>query len=332
MRIGRIPAVWDATTHVLLEPVWDSERGRPYLEGFRAKLLRVQDRPAKSLLERMIPSAYFTRLASAASSHFVREGRLKDGELVHYRVCAFPQERPAGRTSPGAFSAVEEVQPLPLDELPIEGFLCRATLRVSEPDDAVEVMPVFLPRHVLEEAERLKLRAGDRETGGVLIGHLHRDARLPEIYVEVTAQIPASHAATSATRLTFTAETWTAVQAAIDLRRKRETMVGWWHTHPAREWCKDCDPSRWIGCSLARAFFSDEDWNLHRTIFPRAFSTALVLGDRVNGERKWESVLQLYGWEMGMVRARPFYVLERSTPPESRAAGQEGGSEDAPSK
>ena len=100
--------------------------------------------------------------------------------------------------------------------------------------------------------------ASGRETGGILIGRLHHDAALPEIFAEVSAQIPAEHTLGTVARLTFTAETWSAASAAIRLRNQGEVYLGYWHSHPVREWCraKECTLEKQKTCRLAKDFFS----------------------------------------------------------------------------
>ena len=93
-------------------------------------------------------------------------------------------------------------------------------------------MPVFVPQHLLDQVAEQTLAERGRETGGILIGNLHRDATLPEIFAEVTAQIPAEHTRGDAVKLTFTPDTWVAVDNAIKLRGRSEIYLGYWHSHP----------------------------------------------------------------------------------------------------
>src|SRR6185436_17395899 len=107
--------------------------------------------------------------AEAASSALLKDAKSREGEVVQYRVCAFPGDGPARPPEPGGpLSAFEEPQPLPVDDVPLEEFLGRARLQGGEPGEEI---PVFVPRAVLSEAAALKEEAGDVETGGVLIGH-----------------------------------------------------------------------------------------------------------------------------------------------------------------
>ena len=132
----------------------------------------------------------------------------------------------------------------------------RALVPVADGDQVFGLRIVATPGHtkghvaVLDEARELTLSVTGKETGGVLIGQLHRDPGLGVLFAEVTAQIPARHVEANATKLSFTAATWTEVQAALDLRTRGESMLGWWHSHPVREWCKDCPEEKRRQCSL----------------------------------------------------------------------------------
>jgi proteasome lid subunit RPN8/RPN11 len=166
---------------------------------------------------------------------------------------------------------------------------------------------VFLPRRVLDEAVASARRAGDVETGGVLVGRLRRDGASapPGLFVEITAQVPAPHTRAESTRLTFTAETWAAVQAAITLRRRGEVMLGWWHSHPDFCRLRHCPEERRAACPGAAPFFSPEDVHLHATCFPSAYQVALLVSDSTPDGMTWS----LFGWAQGMVTARGFHVV-----------------------
>jgi hypothetical protein len=133
----------------------------------------------------------------------------------------------------------------------------------------------------------------------------------------VTAQIPAQHVKQELTRLTFTPATWTAVDAALALRGNREIQLGWWHSHPASHWCDECPPEVRQRCpkagSPAGDFFSTHDAALHRAVFPRAYSIALVLSDGCGnaGNPSW----RLYGWRCGTIAARGFHLLHPGRTP-----------------
>jgi len=304
------PVVLD-TDGCRIGPLWDTKLGNPYLSGLRA-VVAHRGTPEVAL---DIPLSFFHGLAKTASSDLVKSGKLESGEVFQYRVCAYPvptksvdAKQPHEAVS--AFSVNPVVEELEVDRRPMEHFLADSCLH--GPDEE-EQMPVFLPRRVLDEAEALMRVAEAEETGGVLIGHVHRDRGWGELFLEVTAQIPARHAQQELTRLTFTPETWAAVDAAISLRGQGEIYLGWWHTHPSGHWCDECPAETRKQCKrsgqLSGDFFSVHDVALHRTVFPRAYSIGLVISDRCETGTDIDPVWGLYGWRHGMVSSRGFHVL-----------------------
>jgi len=156
----------------------------------------------------------------------------------------------------------------------------------------------------MEEASTRSRDAGGVETGGILVGRLHRSKGQPEVFLEVTAMLPAPHTASESQRLTFTHETWSAVQNALELRRSNEIQLGWFHYHP--RFCSKCPEEAQKRCAYARPFFSGEDVHMHRTVFPRAFHIALLLSDLGGPELD----ASLFGWSQGVVTNRGFHILE----------------------
>jgi proteasome lid subunit RPN8/RPN11 len=173
-----------------------------------------------------------------------------------------------------------------------------ASEQTGEPDSLDA--PVFVAEAVLREVGSLAEQAGDVETGGVLIGHLHRDAGGSEVFAEVVAQIPARHAEADSTSFAFTPETWAAADAALALRGARERILGWWHSHP--NFCRACPDERRRSCTFARPFFSREDEHLHRTCFPQAWQLALLVSDLP--DVGWTPAL--FGWRAGRIVERGF--------------------------
>ena len=293
-----------------VEPVWHEARGEPHLAGFRIRL--GAEGPSHDF-----PALYFASAAQEASARLVEQGALKEGERFRFRALAFPGpcengEGPASRERP-LFKA---------RQAPPEVRLLDGTLgplwASSEPrgSDEADDLPVFVPRRVLEETGALARDAGVRETGGILLGHLRRDREVPEAFVEVTAQIHAREAKGESNRLTFTAEAWTAVRSALELRGRGEIMVGWWHSHPVHEWCKECPEEKRRSCPLAADFLSAHDRALHRTVFPRAYSLALVVNDIGEGG----PTHSLFGWREGLLEPRGYRLLEPDPPAEASPA------------
>lgn len=296
-------------------PLWHPGAGEPYLRGFRIAIS-----PAKGeSIGTDFTTHYFRKLARAASAAFVEKGSLASGETFRYLATAF-RDRTAPSDAP-RFVTEETPPDWELRSSGLGGFRERST--PTGPFDPRDV-PVFLPRRVLDEATELTRGSGGSETGGILLGHLHRDPDVPEVFVEVTAQVPAEHARADSRSLEFTPRTWTAIRSVMDRRGRAELMVGWWHSHPVRHWCRNCPPGRQRRCHLAKDFLSDHDRHLHRTVFPRAYSVALVMND-VSFSDVTHS---LFGWKEGRLETRGYELVAptdtRSALPASAKGGPDG--------
>jgi proteasome lid subunit RPN8/RPN11 len=296
IRRGLLPAD-EAGRVSTIQPIWHSTLGEPYMKGFRVSV----ETSGAATAATEFTNAYFRAMAKQAAALLTKKGVLKKGERFKFLAAAFPRQEKSQEASKLTFTTEEVTPGLPvkdglLAEF-IDGSACQGTL---DADD----MPLFVPERILEEAKALSKAAGAKETGGILIGHLVGDAGLPEVFAEVTAQIPARHTEAELTKLTFTSETWTDVRAALDLRRRGEIMLGWWHSHPVREWCKGCSLESQKVCAMGKDFFSAHDHALHRTIFPRAYSVALVVND-LCGEH---ATFSLFGWRRGLLESRGFHV------------------------
>ena len=281
-----------------VEPVWDEKLGEPYVGAFRVHLAASG---AYEWFEDFPATRYFGESARKAAAQMVESGTLSEGDRVAYRLAAFA--RPGHETAPPSFhfDAADRPPPLALRQTSIAGFLASSAPCAGRDDRDAEVL---VPQWAVDEATALTREAAARETGGILIGHLHRDPVTLEIFVEVTAQIPARHTQGDSVKLTFTSDTWTDVRNTIGLRRHDEIMVGWWHSHPAIEWCKACSPESQRVCHLAAGFLSAEDKALHRAMFPRAFSVALVMTHALTGVSA-----RLFGWRLGLLEPRGFRLL-----------------------
>lgn len=293
-----------------VRPVWDPRRGEPYVRGFSVDLAA----PGDSAWQESFPAArYFGPLARAAATQLVAEGVLKEGERFRYRTLAYARASEDIAEGPAPFDVVERPQPLRIRERETPD--CSST---AAGDTQTGDFDVFIPAGVLEEASALTRQAGDVETGGILIGHLTREQGATDVGVEVTALIPARHTVRASTTLTFTSDTWTDVRRAVELRRREELLVGWFHSHPQLTWCREkgCPLEQQRACAAADGFFSADDLALHRTMFPRAFAVALVMTHSVKGV-----LPRLFGWRSGCFEPRGFRVIaEPAITGESNAA------------
>lgn len=299
-RAGEAPFCGDGTASI--QPLWDRSEGEPYIRGFRVVCEGDGSKAAAS----EFATAYFSDVAAQASSEFVKNGTLNTGDTYLFQAVAYPANGSGANAGGGLALAVEEQKPdVPLLDSDLGEFQRRsAVYGIVDADD----MPVFIPQRVLDEAATLTRQYEGCETGGILIGRMRRDPALPEIFAEISAQIPVEHAQGSVAKLTFTAETWSAANAAIRLRGQSEVYLGYWHSHPVREWCKSraCSPERQKTCSLGSNFFSEDDRAVMRAAFPRAYSIGLVANDTAFTDLSFS----LFGWREGRIHPRGFYLLE----------------------
>lgn len=299
LRRGMMPAFAHHGAGVV-EPVFDGVLKAPFVVGFRVRF-DVQEPTYEAP---MIPWRYVQPAVQEGATRLVTEGVLQADETFAYRVCAFPLATSEAPPVAPPRGACEEVSaPLALSKAalaPRLGCACRAGEAAWSATD----FPLIVPSALLAEAQALARAAGDHETGGILVGHLRRDTASPEIYVEITAQIPATLAEAGRTHLGFTPEAWSAVSAALALRRRNEIILGWWHFHPF--FCRRCAPARRRQCALSRPFFSREDQELHRAVFDTAFSVALLLSDVGEASLRCD----WFGWRYGSIAARGCYRLD----------------------
>lgn len=300
LRCGDLPPALPVSADTRIDPIWHATAGEPYAAGFR---VRVQTAGHQATDD--FPLDYFADLAHAASTTYVERGQLKQGETFSYLISAYPAAQDRHAPVPGRIAIRSSVPPLTvLPDAAEQTFLHNSV--PTGPTGAADEADarVYVPRHVLDETAEQTRSAGSKETGGILIGHIHRSMDSGDLFLEVTAAMPARHAASELTRLTFTSATWSAVQAAIGLRHQQETMLGWWHSHSyLKDTCATCAKKH--ACKRDAAFLSAEDRALHRTVFPRAFSLALVLSDAPCSGLTWK----LFGWRQGKLVERAFHIL-----------------------
>jgi hypothetical protein len=256
---------------------------------------------------------YFHERARAVVAAEVADGRIEAGQRVTYAVAAYATNDPRASRAPLTFDTVDQPQPCPVRNRPFGELVVRSiACGDSDPSD----IDVVLPEPMLDEICGLTLDAGESETGGILLGHLCRDGVDGDLGLEMTAQVPARHTEANAAKVTFTADTWTDVRAAVALRKAGELLVGYWHSHPAHGWCKHCPIERQSVCHLSTGFLSADDKALHRAMFPAAYTQALVITRSVRGLDA-----KLFGWRHGVLEPRGFRLMPADvTRPRAREA------------
>lgn len=285
-----------------IEALWHPELGEPFMRGFRVTLADQ----AGTTWHEDFSIRYFAESARAAAAALVAKGALAAGDSYLYRALAYEPDTAVDAGADARFATVDAPPPLPIHDLP-PAALVDASPRHA--DANTEDFEVYIPSAVLDEASALTAGAGDVETGGILIGHLGREAPdtgASDICVAITALVPARHTVGHATKLTFTSDTWTDVRRAVALRGRGELVLGWFHSHPQQAWCREkgCSDEEQQRCTAAAGFLSTDDGALHRTMFPRAFTVALVMTHSVQGIRP-----RLFGWRAGLLEARGYRVL-----------------------
>jgi len=299
-RRGELPLGGDGSASVL--PLWERTLGEPYCRGYRIQIAQPGRRPVAS----DFPNTHFRDFAGVVASRLIERKKLQAGESYSYMVVAHPT--PPEASKPGGLSVTNASPSVPIRNGLLENFIARA-----HPSGSIDAddMPVFVSHRVLEQAaEQTRAKEG-AETGGVLIGMLWRDADAGEIFAEITAQIPAEHTSGNDVKLTFTPQTWAAADAALRLRGRGEIYLGYWHSHPVREWCKskECTPEKQKMCHLAKDFFSADDEAVMRAAFPKAYSIAIVANDTAFTGLTFS----MFGNREGLTQPRGFYVLEEKT-------------------
>jgi hypothetical protein len=284
----------------LVRPLWH-ESGRPYLAAVRVALATSSaDRPVSC----DFTTLYFREAARAAAAAFVESGRLISGERLRYLVLALTgPTRPSTETAPRFTVRRREPAGAPAERalLPIPG--CTKSIGSPHADDP----PAFIGQHVLDEIAGLAERETEVETGGALIGHLYRDPSAGEVFAQITAQLPAQHTSATATRLTFSSDTWVAMREEAVRRGAGERLLGWWHTHVGgSQESDDADEAQLVGRVSPLNFFSHHDCALHRAVFPNATSLALVASPRPGDGIEFG----VFGWRCGLLQSRGLHVLK----------------------
>ena len=126
------------------------------------------------------------------------------------------------------------------------------------PGSPGEDLRVYLAPAPHEQAWQHALRDRSVEVCGVLVGTWKRDAAGP--FVEVQHIIESSAARSGPAEVTFTHDTWAAINREMDTRYQNLRIVGWYHTHPD------------FGI-----FLSDYDVFIHRHFFAGAGQIAWVI-------------------------------------------------------
>lgn len=287
---------------VSIEPEW-ALRGR----GPHIRAVRVLGEPGGDSPHSLVVGLDYFRLhAQTAASQCMKTGQLQEGDTYEYRIRALRRQKSCA----SSLIKLEATDlPLAIGSAPLAGFMGRALLMGAF--DAAD-MPAFVHWQVVEEAAAQTRLAGDLETGGILLGYLHRDPEMCAIFLEITAQVPARLAKSQLTRLCFGPETWSDVQAAVARRGRGELWLGWWHSHSFFDAEKKASAEAEAkAADSPQPFFSTDDCLLHRTVFPRAYSVALLVTDSPKQSgMSWT----MFGWQSARIAQRGFHLVDVPLP------------------
>jgi proteasome lid subunit RPN8/RPN11 len=248
---------------------------------------------------------HFEGRARRAAGELVRLGKVADGTTLHYALAASPTREDAGAAAPALFTLDGATSALPVRPGLLQSLPSQGAWDSPRPGE----FPVLIHRQVITDALAEAAAAPENEAGGFLLGHLRRDSESNEVFLQVTALVPAQYTEATAASVTFTPESWAHMRSMTELRGEGEILAGWMHSHPFR-FCAECPVPAPAECIAKILFFSRDDEFVMNAAFPQPFMVGLVAGV----EPRLEAALghppvRLFGWERGLIRARGFHVF-----------------------
>lgn len=167
---------------------------------------------------------------------------------------------------------------------------------------------IFMPKRVIDDAIEEAKRDPDREVGGLLLGHLKRDTRGSDLYVEVTCHVPAAATESTETSITFTPQTWAHARDVASHRGRDEMIVGWVHSHPF-SLCEDCPVQAPKECIDKVLFYSRDDRFVMRQLFHQPYMIGLLTAIEPKIEAAFgHPPVRMYGWRKCRLVKRGFTV------------------------
>lgn len=303
-RQGICPSYCAAPEGASVEPLWKEGDQTECTIGFRVDLPIEAGRPHG--VDYGI--GYFRPTACAFRGEIKRDKLMSTEQPLQYRLIAYPSESASARRS--AIVLEPATIRTPIRASSVERF------RECQPwdDPASDDLPVYIRRSVIDDLLSEASGAPEREVGGILLGHLHRDASSNEVFVEVTGIVSGGDTTIGdRASVTFTPETFELARRMIALRASdgvEEAIVGWGHSHPFR-FCSGCPQPTPPECVGKVLFFSGADV----LVMANAFDQPFMLGLLAGVEPKLEAALghppvRLFGWKTGEIVARGFHVID----------------------
>ncbi len=300
LRHGQLREFQPAWNQTCVEPLFAEGSTPGRARGFRVS---VETANAPQVLEFGLD--YFSSRANRRRAALLRDKTIKEDVEMFYHLDAFCDDAvpPANGMS---LSVSEVCGGVPIREGRLDNF--GRTTAWDQPDSADPT--VVISQSLIEEVVEETRAAPDREIGGLLLGHIRRDATLNDLFLEVTACVSAAGTTdATATSVTFTPESFRKARDLIRLRDRGEIILGWQHSHPMR-FCTECPLPTPVECIGKVLFFSMDDVQLMETTFPQPF----LLGLLTAVEPKLDAALghppvRLFGWRHAEIQPRGFLVI-----------------------
>ena len=149
---------------------------------------------------------------------------------------------------------------------------------------------IYIAQKVYRQIHKFTEGKTENESGGILVGRFLEEFGKTNIMIE--GFVEARHCEATPQTLTFTHETWEAVDQEIEKKHKGKSIVGWIHTHPD------------FGI-----FLSNYDTFIQENFFKEENQIAYVI-DPIRGEEGF------YFWVDGKIERCPgFYLYDKTGTP-----------------
>lgn len=149
---------------------------------------------------------------------------------------------------------------------------------------------IYIAQKVYRQIHKFTEGKTENESGGILVGEFVEEFGKQNILIE--GFIEAKHCEATPQTLTFTHQTWEAVDKEMEKKHQGKSIVGWIHTHPD------------FGI-----FLSNYDTFIQENFFKEENQIAYVI-DPIRGEYGF------YFWEEGKIERCPgFYLYDKTGVP-----------------
>lgn len=166
---------------------------------------------------------------------------------------------------------------------------------------------IYIAQKVYRQIHKFTEGKTENESGGILVGEFVEEFGKQNILIE--GFIEAKHCEATPQTLTFTHQTWEAVDKEMEKKHQGKSIVGWIHTHPD------------FGI-----FLSNYDTFIQENFFKEENQIAYVI-DPIRGEEGF------YFWEEGKIERCPgFYLYDKTGVPIKALKAEPQEEEERPEK